>query len=363
MTSDAGHRQLDSIERTSELDYALPKELIAQQPSKRREDARLLMVDRTTGKLRDGKIVELPEVLGPGDLVVLNDSKVLPAKFRGRRASGGAVDGLFVEEEQPGVWRVMLRGSKRLGVGEALSVPAARGAPATLRLRERYGQGHWRVQVEAEGSLEQILDRIGSAPLPPYIRRQPGEPLTNENDRRRYQTVYARRSGAIAAPTAGLHFTDELLDRLGKRGVETAFVTLHVGLGTFKPITTEKLSDHVMHRERYELTQEAADAVNACRRRGGRIVAVGTTSVRVLESAANEDRTVNPGRGSTDLFIYPPHEFRVVDALLTNFHLPQSTLLALVMAFAGIETTRRAYAHAIQRRYRFYSYGDAMWIC
>ena len=345
-----------------ELDYVLPPDLIAQTPAARREDARLLIVDRATSGLRDGSIVDLRELLRPGDLLVLNNTKVLPAKFTARRKTGGAVPGLFVEEDRPGLWRVLLEGSKRLRIGEVLTVEAYKGPPVSLELLARDDGGHWDVRVEAEGSVEQVLERIGQTPLPPYIRRSAADRAADAIDRDRYQTVYAQRPGAVAAPTAGLHLTEPLLDRLRDRGVDIAFVTLHVGLGTFKPITANDLSRHVMHAERYELPQETAEAVKECRRCGGHVVAVGTTTVRVLESslAANDTRIVRPGRGSTTLLIYPPYQFRVVDALLTNFHLPKSTLLALVMAFAGVERTRRAYAHAVEQRYRFYSFGDAM---
>jgi S-adenosylmethionine:tRNA ribosyltransferase-isomerase len=346
----------------SELHYTLPEELIAQQPAEKREDARLLVVDRRKGTWHDSGIPELPELLRPGDCLVLNDTKVLPAKFYARRGAGGVVMGLFVAEEQPGLWRVMLRGSKRLRAGESLSFSSPHSQEAILRLVESLGDGQWRVTVDAPGTLEQVLERIGEAPLPPYIHRDPDRPADTADDRERYQTVYARQPGAIAAPTAGLHLTTELLEDLRDRGVQPVFVTLHVGVGTFKPVTAERLTQHAMDAESYEVPRATADALNACRQRGGRVVAVGTTSVRVLESAAACGQTVASVRGSTDLFIYPPYEFGVVDALLTNFHLPKSTLLALVMAFAGIETTRRAYAHAIEEHYRFYSYGDAMLI-
>jgi S-adenosylmethionine:tRNA ribosyltransferase-isomerase len=234
-----------------------------------------------------------------------------------------------------------------------------------LTLEASYGQGYWRVVVDQAGPAEQVLERIGETPLPPYIHRDPGQSGADEADRSRYQTVYAVKPGAIAAPTAGLHLTDALLDRLRAGGVETAFVTLHVGVGTFKPIGVDQAAQHVMHAERYEVTSEAEEAVRACRARGGRVVAVGTTTVRVLESAAaddTDDRLIRPGSGSTELFIYPPYRFHVVDGMLTNFHLPRSTLLAMVMALAGVETVRRAYRHAVDQRYRFYSYGDAMLI-
>ena len=348
-----------------DLEYELPDELIAQRPLPQRDASRMLTVDRNNGEIRDAEIVDLPEVLLPGDLLVTNDTKVLPAKFTALRSTGGKVRGLFVNEEQSGVWLVMLAGSRRLRVGETLTAGVPQGIEATLTLEESCGEGYWRVRVGASGTAEEVLERIGETPLPPYIHRKHASTDVDSEDRSRYQTVFARRPGAIAAPTAGLHLTQPLLDRIHARGVTTAFVTLHVGVGTFKPISVKHVSQHVMHSEWYELSEEAAKAVRACRERGGRVVAVGTTSVRVLESAAATspgERLVRAGGGTTDLFIYPPYRFRVVDALLTNFHLPMSTLLAMVMAFAGVENIRRAYRHAVTRRYRFYSYGDAMFI-
>ena len=347
-----------------ELDYVLPAELIAQSPPANREDARLLVVDRGTEAIRDCCIVDLPELLRPGDLLVLNDTKVLSAKFSARRRSGGMVPGLFVEEVSPGQWRVLLEGSKRLRIGEILALDSPSGSPVSIKLLTKHIGGEWLVSVDATGTAEEILTRVGQTPLPPYIRRGVGDRNADVMDRDRYQTVYAQRPGAVAAPTAGLHLTEPLLDQLRASGVDLACVTLHIGLGTFKPITVDDLSHHGMHAERYELPTATAEAVNECRGRGGRVVAVGTTSVRVLESSAAlcDSRTVRSGNGLTSLLIYPPYEFRVVDVLLTNFHLPKSTLLALVMAFAGVERTRRAYAHAIRQRYRFYSFGDAMLI-
>ncbi len=344
-----------------ELEYLLPAELIAQAPPKRREDARLLVMDRAADTIRDRRIVDLPDLLRPGDLLVLNDTKVLPAKFSARRKTGGTVGGLFVEEESPGRWRVLLEGSKRLRTGEILAMDSPSGPPVSMKLLTNHDGGEWLVQVSAAGTVEEILNRVGRTPLPPYIRRDTHDWNSDQLDRDRYQTVYAQRLGAVAAPTAGLHVTQPLLDRLKAIGVNVAFVTLHVGLGTFKPIIADDLSMHEMHAEHFHLPAETAEAVKACH---GRVVAVGTTTVRVLESSAAlcDSRTVHPDVGSTALLIYPPYEFRVVDMLLTNFHLPKSTLLALVMAFAGVERTRLAYAHAIEQRYRFYSFGDAMLI-
>ncbi len=353
----------------TDLQYDLPDGLIAQDPLPRRDASRLLVLDRSNGRLDDSGIAELPTLLRRGDLLVLNDTKVLPAKFTARRRTGGKVRGLFEREEHPGQWQVLLEGSRRLQVGETLTVNADTSDSVSLCLIEAGEAGRWRVSVEPNGAVDEILERIGRTPLPPYIRRD--DPLaphqtSDLEDRSRYQTVYARHTGAIAAPTAGLHLTRELLKRIHAGGVETTFVTLHVGVGTFAPVRVADLSEHVMHAEWYELNREVVDSVERCRKRGGRVVAVGTTVVRALESAALDDlveaRTVRACSDMTNIFIYPPYRFRVVDALMTNFHLPQSTLLALVMALAGTEPVRRAYQHAIQQQYRFYSYGDAMLI-
>ena len=362
-TGRIGERDADFA--LADLEYTLPEGMIAQRPLPRRDDSRLLVLDRTTEELRDGCIGDLPELLRPGDLLVLNDTRVLPARLIGRRRTGGRVRGLFVGEDKPGEWRVMFEGSRRLRVGESLTLTGGEAEEVTLHLLESLPRGHWRARVDAEESAEQILSRVGRTPLPPYIGRKDTDPAIDREDRSRYQTVYASRAGAIAAPTAGLHLTADLLDKIHTRGVETTCVTLHVGVGTFQPIEVDDVSRHVMHAEWYEVTPETATAVRQCRERNGRVVAVGTTSVRVLETAAADrdyPRTVRPSSGMTELFIHPPYRFRMVDALLTNFHLPGSTLLALIMALAGVESIRRAYAHAIEQSYRFYSYGDAMLI-
>ncbi len=348
----------------ADLKYDLPEDRIAQQPPAGREDARLLVVDRGTGALRDGRITDLPALLEPGDLLVLNDTKVIPAKFTLFRETGGRVRGLFLEEQELGQWRVMLEGSRRLRLGERLAWNLDGAGDVSLTLLASLGEGHWSVRVEPLEPSEVVLSRIGQTPLPPYIKRTGVDRAADQADRSRYQTVYAKSAGAVAAPTAGLHFTDALLESVRGRGVDIAFVTLHVGLGTFKPIEAATLEGHVMHKERFEISERTAAMVNACKKRSGRVVAVGTTCVRVLETAVRRaaDGELAAARGETDLFIYPPYAFGVVDALMTNFHLPESTLLALVMAFGGIERMRRTYQHAIDEAYRFYSYGDAMLI-
>ena len=347
------------------LAFELPESLIAQQPLAERDASRLLVVDRASGELVDAHIRDLPDWLLANDLLVLNDTRVLPARFFAHRASGGSVGGLFLDEVSPGRWHVMLEGSRRLKTGETLTAVSPDGGDVRLTLVDRIDGGNWSLDVAPVGPVEEVLSRIGRTPLPPYIRRDRDGAEDDTADRLRYQTVYAASPGAIAAPTAGLHLTPELLERVRGDGVATAFVTLHVGAGTFQPIRGSDLASHVMHTERYALSNDVESAVGQCRSRGGRIVAVGTTSVRVLESAAadpDSGRIVAATSGSTDIFIYPPYRFAVVDALLTNFHLPKSTLLALVMAMGGVETIRRAYSHAVEQKYRFYSYGDAMLI-
>jgi len=345
-----------------ELDYDLPQELIAQGPLAQRDASRLLVLDRATDTIADGVIRDLPRYFKPEDLLVLNDTRVVPARFLVRRATGGRLDGLYLRELEPGTWEVLLNGSGRLKPGEWLMI-GPESAQASMQLAERLEGGRWRVRVRPVEPAEQTLSRVGQPPLPPYIRR-PRQPDARQlaEDQARYQTVYADRSGAVAAPTAGLHFSPRLLGALQKQGLETARVTLHVGLGTFAPIQADDLSEHCMHSEWYELPPEAAGAVARCRQRNGRVVAVGTTSLRVLETCAASDGQVHSGQGWTGLFCYPPFRFAVVDVLLTNFHLPRSTLLALVMAFGGMDLIRRAYRHAVEIRYRFFSYGDAMLI-
>ena len=349
------------------LEYELPAELIAQAPPTHREEARLLAVDRVSGTITDRRIVDLPGLVRGGDLLVLNDTKVVPAKFFAMRQTGGRVKGLYLHSPSPRIWEVLLESSGRLRPGETLRVTKEGQSALAIQLVERRDGGAWLVQVEDRRSAETILAEIGWTPLPPYIRRdatgRPGDAV----DRERYQTVYAAQAGAVAAPTAGLHFTERLLYQLRSRGVEIAFVTLHVGPGTFKPITAERIAGHVMHSERFELPAATAAAIHAAKDRGRRVIAVGTTTVRVLETIAQGaigDRgsavALAACSGETSIFIYPPYKFRLVDALLTNFHLPRSTLLALLMAFAGADLVRRAYAHAVAERYRFYSYGDAM---
>lgn len=341
--------------RAEELDYDLPEALIAQEPPPSREAARLLVMARHDDRFLHARIPDLPGLLPPS-LFVFNDTRVIPARLLGTRPSGGQFELLLVERTSaPGVeerWLCMGRPLKSLREGMQLTV-----GPLGIEVGRRQGETLIEATLRAEGGVAEALSAAGELPLPPYIERAP-----TERDRERYQTVFAREPGAVAAPTAGLHFSEALLDALERAGHARTFVTLHVGPGTFAPLNVDDLREHRMHHERYTLSPEAADAIARAKREGRPVVAVGTTVVRTLESAARAHGAVVPGSGSTDLCIYPPYALRVVDALLTNFHLPRSTLLALVMAFAGIAPVRAAYREAVRERYRFFSYGDAMLI-
>jgi S-adenosylmethionine:tRNA ribosyltransferase-isomerase len=332
----------------SDFQYELPEELIARFPAERRSDSRLLHLAGGTGAIADRRMTELPGLLRAGDLLVFNDTRVIPARMFGRKDTGGRIEILLERVTGPRQALVQLRASKPPRAGATLRLDPA-GDCATVLGREG---DFWQLEFTAEPGG--VFARLGTMPLPPYLER-PAVALDFE----RYQTVFARRPGAVAAPTAGLHFDAELLEALGSAGVSTTFVTLHVGAGTFQPVRALDIADHQMHVERLSVSAAACDAVGAARRRGGRVVAVGTTSVRALETAA-ADGTLAPYEGDTRLFITPGYQFRVVDALLTNFHLPESTLLMLVCAFAGQRSVMAAYRHAVEARYRFFSYGDAM---
>lgn len=341
----------------SDFDYELPGDLIAQVPQERRDASRLLVLDRTSGAIEHRIFSELPGLLDPGDLLVLNDARVIPARLFARKPTGGRVELLLVEriDEQERRFRALIGASRAPKPGAIL---LAEGG-LRIEVAARSGDSYEVRLLGAGGSIEEILDAFGRMPLPPYVRRDPDDGL-EPLDRERYQTVYARNPGAVAAPTAGLHFSEALLDRIRARGVRLATVTLHVGPGSFLPVRVERVEEHRMHGESYELPEETAEAIAETRGRGGRVVAVGTTVVRTLEACALPGGLVRSGTGRCDLFIYPGFRFQVVDALVTNFHLPRSTLLMLVCAFAGRERVLAAYREAIGRRYRFYSYGDAM---
>ena len=338
-----------------DFDYELPPELIATEPAPRRDAARLLVLDRTSGRRDERTVAGLPGLLAPGDLLVLNDTRVLPARLFGAKESGGKVE-LFLVRRQPECeerWECLVRASKSPRPGTRLLLPD--GVTATVL--DRLSDESRLVDFSGTADFPTWLERVGNMPLPPYLRRQ-----STDADRQRYQTVFAREPGAVAAPTAGLHFTPELLERIEASGVAIATLTLHVGLGTFMPVRVEDPRQHRMHRERFSIPEATAAAVQQCKERGGRVVAVGTTAVRTLEYAAADDGRVRPGAGEADIFIYPGYRFKVVDAMMTNFHLPKSTLLMLVAAFAGREMILETYREAVAQGFRFYSYGDAMFI-
>ena len=329
--------------------FQLPDALIARHPLAERRASRLLVLDGETGKLSHRHFADLLEYLRPGDLMVFNNTRVIPARLFGQKATGGKLE--ILVERVLGSRSVLahIRSSKSPKAGSRILLDGGGEAEMVARHDALF-------ELQFDEDVLSLLERIGHMPLPPYIDRP-----DDAEDRERYQTVYAQRAGAVAAPTAGLHFDEALLDSLREAGVETAYVTLHVGAGTFQPVRVERIEEHHMHREWLEVTQEVVDAVAACRARGGRVIAVGTTSVRSLETAAR-DGELKPFSGDTDIFIYPGKTFHVVDALVTNFHLPESTLLMLVSAFAGYPETMAAYAEAVAQRYRFFSYGDAMFI-
>jgi S-adenosylmethionine:tRNA ribosyltransferase-isomerase len=343
----------------TDFDYSLPPELIAQTPAPQRDQSRLLVLDRASGQITHRQFLDLPEYFSPGDVLVLNDSRVIPARLRARNVqTNGHFEVLLVEENAANDWWAMMRPGKRAGRGAKIQILDKDKNPSAFAatVLEINAEGHRRLQFAGPKNILTELDVLGETPLPPYIERA-GE---QASDRERYQTVYARAAGSVAAPTAGLHFTRELLEKIRARGTRVCFVTLHVGPGTFAPVKAERLEDHVMHEERFALSAETADAMREAKRSGHRVVAAGTTTLRVLESATQA------GEGRTRIFIHPPHQFKIADALLTNFHLPRSTLLMLAAAFAAPGQTRgrdlllRVYEEAVARRYRFFSYGDAM---
>lgn len=325
--------------RASDFDYRLPEELIAQRPADRRDQSRMLILDRATGRVEHSRFAELPQYLASGDLMVCNDSKVIPARLRPKTH---VAEMLLVEEIAPNDWWVMLRPAKRTQVGTQIAV----SDKIIATVIDINAEGHRRVRFSLD--ILEVLPTLGETPLPPYIKR-----VANVDDADRYQTIFAKHSGSVAAPTAGLHFSADILRRVRDHGVQIGFVTLHVGLGTFAPLKTDSIEEHTMHEERFTVPLETASLIKSAKR----VIAVGTTTVRVLESTRGQS-----GTGRTNIFIYPPFEFRVVDALLTNFHLPRSTLLMLVSAFAGREMVLAAYTEAVRERYRFFSYGDAMLI-
>lgn len=337
----------------AEFDYDLPKELIAQDPLQDRSSSRLLILDKETGAIRHGVFTDILDELRPEDCLVINNTRVIPARLLGEReGTGGAVEVLLLRRESGDIWETLVKPGRKARPGQRISFG---GGILTGEVIDIVDEGNRRIRFTYDGIFEEILDRLGEMPLPPYITHR----LT---DAARYNTVYARFDGSAAAPTAGLHFTKELLQKIRERGTSVAEVTLHVGLGTFRPVKADKVEEHHMHSEHYEVSLAVADVINTARSRGGRVIAVGTTSCRTLETVTDEDGTVRPGSGETSIFIYPGYHFKAVDALITNFHLPKSTLMMLVSALAGRDNIMKAYGEAVKERYRFFSFGDAMFI-
>ncbi|HHU22365.1 MAG TPA: tRNA preQ1(34) S-adenosylmethionine ribosyltransferase-isomerase QueA [Clostridiales bacterium] len=338
--------------KKSDFSFELPEELIAQTPIGRRDASRLLVLDKNTGKISHSHFYNLPDYLVEGDCLVLNDSRVLPARLIGTRKTGGAVEVVLLRDLGGGDWECLTRPGKKTRPGAELVFGDG-------QLRARVSQvtsgGNRVIHFEFEGIFLEILERLGKMPLPPYIKKE-------LQDRERYQTVYSKEPGSAAAPTAGLHFTHELLEKVRSKGVKICYVTLHVGLGTFRPVKTEMIEEHEMHSEFCIVPEDTAHAVNETKQKGGRIIAVGTTSCRTLESFASPEGRLTPGSGWTDIFIYPGYTFKCIDALITNFHLPESTLIMLVSALVGRENILHAYEVAVTERYRFFSFGDAMLI-
>ena len=364
----SGKKQEKTL-KTSDFSYDLPSELIAQHPAPTRDASRLLVTDRSTNLRTHQYFRDLPQFLKEGDVLVMNNSRVVPARLRGQKIEGeAAVELLLTERNEDQTWWSLLRPGKRLPQGSRIALFNRHGQPSNLtaEIVEKNDEGHARVQFAGTNNLMTDLEILGEMPLPPYIQRKPYTQEAEDIDR--YQTVYANPIGSIAAPTAGLHFTEALIGQLQDKGVEIHYLTLHVGLGTFSPVKSDELDNHRMHTEPFTLSATTSDAINRAKNEGRRVIAVGTTTVRVLESVAQSSPTLTKTSGTTNIFIYPPQTFKVVDALITNFHLPQSTLLMLVSAFGtpgethGREWVLKTYAEAIREKYRFFSYGDAMLI-
>ena len=338
--------------KTSDFWYDLPEELIAQTPLEQRDTSRLLVLDRVSGKVKHQHFYDIIDYLQPGDCLVMNDSRVLPARLLGHRPTGGAVEVLLLKDLGQKKWECLCKPGRKMQVGSQVIFGNGELTAVVTEVRE---DGNRVVEFQYEGIFLEVLERLGKMPLPPYIRAELA-------DQERYQTVYSREVGSAAAPTAGLHFTNELLEKIREKGVTTAFVTLHVGLGTFRPVKAENISEHHMHSELCMISKETADVLNRTKEQGGRIICVGTTSCRTLESLVNEDGTFEEKSKWTEIFIYPGYQFKAMQGLITNFHLPESTLVMLVSAFAGRENVLSAYEQAVQERYRFFSFGDAMFI-
>ena len=338
--------------RTSDFYFDLPEELIAQDPLSDRSGSRLLMLDKKNGTTKHEIFKDIIDYLNPGDCLVLNNTKVIPARLIGKRETGGGVEVLLLKRHKDDVWETLVKPGKKCRPGAKLVFGDGILKAEVLEMVE---EGNRLIKFEYEGIFEEVLDKLGEMPLPPYITHK-------LQDKSRYQTVYAKYEGSAAAPTAGLHFTQELLQKIEEKGVKIAYVTLHVGLGTFRPVKVDNVLEHHMHSEYYEITKEAADTINEAKRSGHKVICVGTTSCRTIESAADENGHLEPKCDNTEIFIYPGYKFKVLDELVTNFHLPESTLVMLVSALAGKENVLNAYEEAIREKYRFFSFGDAMFI-
>lgn len=339
--------------KTADFDFNLPEELIAQTPLEKRDESRLMVMDKETGEIQHKHFYDILEYLNEGDCLVLNNTRVLPARLFGEKVdSGGKMEFLLLKQVRLNTWEVLVKPGKRAKIGSRFTFGDGSLEAEVIDIGE---EGSRIVEFKYEGVFEAVLDRLGKMPLPPYITEELEE-------KERYQTVYSKHQGSAAAPTAGLHFTEELLEKIKNKGVKIAFVTLHVGLGTFRPVKAENILEHKMHEEFYMIEDEVAETINAVKEKGGKVVAVGTTCCRTLESAATEDGKIKAGSGWTDIFIYPGYQFKVLDRLITNFHLPQSTLIMLVSALAGQEHVMKAYDVAVEEKYRFFSFGDAMLI-
>lgn len=338
--------------KTSDFYFDLPEELIAQDPLLDRSSSRLLMLDKNSGKTKHETFKNVIDYLNPGDCLVLNNTKVIPARLIGNRETGGQVEVLLLKRHENDVWETLVKPGKKCKPGAKLVFG---DGILKAEVLETVEEGNRLIQFKYEGIFEEVLDKLGEMPLPPYITHK-------LQDKNRYQTVYAKYEGSAAAPTAGLHFTNELLKQIEQKGIKIAYVTLHVGLGTFRPVKVDNVLEHHMHSEYYEITKEAADTINAAKQRGNKVICVGTTSCRTIESAADKNGHLEPKCDNTEIFIYPGYRFKVLDELITNFHLPESTLVMLVSALAGKENVLNAYEEAIKERYRFFSFGDAMFI-
>ena len=345
--------------KLSDFDYELPQELIAQMPADKRQNSKMLVLDKTNNTIEHKHFFDIVDYIDENSILVLNNTKVLPARLYGKKDTGGKIEVFLLEGVRGKIWNALIKPSKRVKPDTIIKISDELSVRAIERLEEA---GEWIVELIYEGNLFDILHKVGNIPLPPYIERKIQAEKLKQFDMERYQTVYAKDEGSVAAPTAGLHFTKEILDKLQAKGIEIAYVTLNVGLGTFRPVKCENVLDHKMHSETFEITQDAADKINKAKSEGKKLIAVGTTTVRTLETAYQKYGCIKACHDHSELFIYPPYEFKVVDKLITNFHLPKSTLLMLVSALAGKEFIFKAYMEAIENKYRFFSYGDCMFI-